>query len=184
MTLRKVPGAAALGLLASLAAHGLLYGHEHAMGGVYHALLAQVALAGAITMLALFWTLAWNGSRDVAEGSVLAARLRDRLPGLGSVLAPAALWYAIAESIEPRHASIPSASALLALGLAAWLVLRCAQWLAGVLSDVVIAFVCVPFSPRTRSWRWRLRQRPVLRLPVFWRRRFARPPPIAILRCA
>ncbi len=46
VTLRKAPGALALGLLASLAAHAPLYGGGHAMGGTYHALILQAALAG------------------------------------------------------------------------------------------------------------------------------------------
>ncbi len=64
VTLRKVPGALALGLLASLAAHATLFGGEHAMGGGYHALLMQSALCGALSLHALFRRLGVDRSRS------------------------------------------------------------------------------------------------------------------------
>ena len=81
VTLRKVPAALALGLLASMLAHGGLYGGEHAMGGGYHAALVQMALAGAVGLFLFFGLLAASGKNAVVDGSVLAARLLERLPG-------------------------------------------------------------------------------------------------------
>jgi hypothetical protein len=183
VTLRKVPGALALGLLASLAAHALLYGGEHAMGGAYHALLVQAALAGGVSLLAFFGALAWSESR-AADGSVLAARLRERLPGLTSILPAAALWYAAAEAIEPHHADASPIASLLSLAVAAWLVLRLASWIVDALAGAVIAVLRASFSPRTPTWKRRPRSRPILRRALRARRLFARPPPIAALRRA
>ncbi|MBV8066708.1 MAG: hypothetical protein JO113_01940 [Candidatus Eremiobacteraeota bacterium] len=183
MTLRKVPGALALGLLASLAAHAGIYGGEHAMGGAYHELIVQLTLAGGISLLVFFAALAW-GESAAADGSVLAARLRERLPGLGAVFAAAALCYIASEALEPHHAAAPPIAALLALAAAAWLVLRLASGLARVLASVVIAIWSPPFAPRAPSWKRQVRRRPSLRRILVTRRRFARPPPITALNCA
>ena len=82
MKLRGFPGALALGLLASLVAHTALYGSSHEMGGAFHRELVTVALAALGGLLVAFGALAWTGSRHAADGSVLAARLTGRLPGL------------------------------------------------------------------------------------------------------
>ena len=86
MKLREFPGALALGLLASLGAHTALYGSSHEMGGAFHSELVSVAVAALGGLLVAFGALAWTGSRHAADGSVLAARLTGRLPGLAPVL--------------------------------------------------------------------------------------------------
>ena len=181
MTLRKVPGAVALGLLASLAAHASLYGGEHAMGGAYHALVLQAALAGALSLVLFFGALAWTESDRAALGSVLAVRLRERLPTLTGILPATAVWYGAAEAVEPHHAGALPIAVLLALTVATWVVLRVAQALIAALASAVIAILRTSFSPRTPLWNRRPRSRPLLRRTHRVRRLFARPPPIATL---
>jgi hypothetical protein len=178
VTLRKVPGALALGLLASLTAHAALYGNGHAMGGLYHALILQAALVGALGLLLFFGALALSASRT-AQGSVLAARLRERLPSFIGVLLGATAWYVAAEAIEPHHVDSSPIAAIAALALAAWLVRLVARGIAAALAHAVIAVFRASFSPRTPAWERRSRPRPIRRRPIWTRRRFARPPPIA-----
>ncbi|MBV9718271.1 MAG: hypothetical protein JOZ77_03070 [Candidatus Eremiobacteraeota bacterium] len=180
MTLRKVPGALALGLLAALAAHTALFGGEHAMGGTYHAFLLQAALVAGLGLVVFFGALAWTESANATEGTVLAARLRERLPGLASTFAAALLWYLAAEMLEPHHAGAPPIAALLILAIAAWLTLRLAGATAIVLGGAAIAILRLSFAPRTPSWQRRATARPIARRRPLTRRRFARPPPVAI----
>ncbi|MBV8345403.1 MAG: hypothetical protein JO190_10485 [Candidatus Eremiobacteraeota bacterium] len=184
MTLRKVPGALALGLLASLGAHAALYGGEHAMGGGYHSLLVQVAIAGALSLVVGLSALAWSAAGVTADGSVLATRLNDRLPGLAALAATAAIWFVMAEGIEPHHAGAPPFAILLALAAAAWIVRRIAIFAVALLARVVFAIARLMFSPRALLWARRPRTL-APRLPLFGeRRRFARPPPIVSLHRA
>jgi hypothetical protein len=178
VTLRKVPGALALGLLASLAAHAALFGDDHAMGGTFHALLVQAALAGAVSFAVFFGALASSESSAAADGSIVAARLRDRLPNIGMVIAFAVLWYGFAERVEPHHAGCSPLFAAVVLAAAAWLVLRLAGFLAGVVSAAVLALQRDAFAPRAPSWPRRSQPRPFARRTRFAYRRFARPPPI------
>ncbi len=181
MTLRKVPGSLVVGLLASLAAHAALYGGAHAMGGDYHALLVQIALGGALCLLAFFGALAWGGSKGTADGSVVAARLRARVPGFGALFASTLLWYAAAESLEPHHAAASAVGATFALAGIAWLVQRLAHALVAILAGAVIAAGRAPFSPRLTSWARRQRRHLIARRAPTARRRFARPPPVLAL---
>jgi hypothetical protein len=183
VTLRKVPGVLALGLLASLAAHGALYRGEHAMGGSYHSLLVQAAAALSVSLLVLFGALAWSGSR-AADGSVLAARLRDRLPNAFWILSAAAFWYTAAEAVEPHHVPASPVVVLVSLTIAAWVVLFLARGIIGALARAAIALLRSPFSPRAPSWRRRPRLQPKRRRAPRAYRRFVRPPPIAIVLCA
>lgn len=184
MALRKFPGALAFGLLASLAAHTVLYGGEHAMGGSYHALLVQAALAGAVGLLIFFGALAWSAAPFAAEGSILAARLTDRLPGFGPSLGAAAFWFALAEAVEPQHAGAPALATILCLAVASWLVGALARAIVAALANLVIAVTRPVFASRTPSWTRRPQPQPPARRAPFARRLFARPPPIAILHCA
>jgi hypothetical protein len=148
------------------------------MGGPYHALLAQGAIAACVSLLAFFGALAWGESGGTAEGSVLAARLRDRLPGLFSILTAAGLWFAAAEAIEPHHAPASPILALISLAAAAWVVLRLARAIVGALARAAIFMLRPPFSPRAPSWNRRARLQPIRRRAPLTHRRFARPPPI------
>ncbi len=184
MTLRKVPAALALGLLASILAHGGLYGGEHAMGGSYHALLLQAALAGGVGLLVFFGLLAASGAGATLNGSVLAARLVERLPGYGSLLIAAGGWYGVAECLEPHHASASLLAVPLSLAATSWLVALLSRGVVAVLAGAVIAAWRVAFSPRAPEWFARLQSpRPTRRI-LWTRRRFARPPPIGLDYCA
>lgn len=184
VTLRKVPGALILGLLASLMAHVGLYGGAHAMGGQYDGLLLQGAFAGLLGLIAFFGALAWGNAGRTTDGTVLAARLRERLPNATGLLLAAGVWYAIGESIEPGHAGAPLAGALAALIGATYVVAWLGRAITRAIARAVLAIVQTAFSPRAPSWRRRSQTTPAPRRPLLTRRRFARPPPIAIFNCA
>ena len=179
VTLRKIPGGLALGLLASLAAHVALYGGDHAVGGAYHAALLQVALEVAVGFVALVGAVAWTQSGSSVDGSVLAARLRERLPGVEIVVASAAAWYVGVEAIEPHHISAPAIALLAALAAASYAVSRLAHAITDAFARAAIAIFCTSFSPRAPTWRRRPRGRLIPRQSFLARRRFARPPPVA-----
>lgn len=180
VTPRKIPGCLALGLLASLAAHAALYRGGHAIGGTYHAQLLQVALVAALGFVTAVGALAWIQSGNSTDGSVLATRLRERLPGFGSVVAAAATWYACVEAVEPHHAGVPGIALLAALGAASYAALRLAHAITDAFASVVIAVSRRVFSPRAPAWHRRARGRLIVRRSFLTRRRFARPPPIAL----
>jgi hypothetical protein len=179
VVLRKVPGALALGLLAALCAHATLYGGSHAIGGAYHALLLQISLACTLGFLALIAAVAWSQSGSSTDGSVLAARLRERLPGIGFVIADAAGWYVAVEAIEPHHAGAPLIALLVALIAASYAALRLARVITDAFARAAIAIWRASFSPRAPAWHRRPRGRLIARRCFLTRRRFARPPPIA-----
>jgi hypothetical protein len=182
--LRKVPGALALGLLASLGAHVALYGGEHSMGGGYHALLVQAAIAGILSLAVGLSALAWNALGATPDGTILAARLTDRIPGFAELGAAAALWFGLAEAIEPHHAGAAPLAIVLALAGVVWLVRRIAILAVAILARAVFAISRPGFSARTPSWARRRKTSPPSR-PLFGaRRRFARPPPTGLLHCA
>ncbi len=184
VTLRKVPGGITLGLLASLAAHAALYGSGHAMGGSYHGLLIQLALAGLVAFLTFFGALAWGDAGRLRDGTVLASRLRERLPDGSVVLAAAGVWFVTAESIEPGHAAAPVAASLAALIGVSFAVTWLARAITGAIARAVLVVTSALFSPRAPLWQ-RRSYRPVTRRRILLtRRRFARPPPIAVLTCA
>jgi hypothetical protein len=166
-------------LLASLAAHAALFGDGHAMGGAYHALLVQGALAAGVSLIGFFTALAWTQCGATADGSVVASRLRDRLPSFASVAASAASWYALAETVESPHASASPLLAIVLLAASAWLVLRFAFAAARAISAAVFIIRSAAFAPRQPVRARRPQLRPLARRPIFARRRFARPPPIA-----
>lgn len=178
MTLRKVPGAVALGLLASLAAHAALYGDGHAMGGAYHAMMIQAALYAVVSLIVFFGALAWSATGVTADGSVVATRLRDRLPPLEAIIAFAGVWYAFAEAVEPQHAGASPFLAVALLALCSWLVLRLSGAVASAIGAALFAVRNTPFAPRVPSRARRPQRTPLLRRPLLARRRFARPPPI------
>jgi len=178
VTLRKVPGALALGLLASIAAHAVVFGDEHVMGGAFHGLLVQIALLASGGLLAFFSALAW-GQTSAADGTVVAARLRERLPGLVPTLTCAALCYAVAESLELHHQAASPLPVFAALATISWLVLRLAAAVAGILAGAIFAVARSPFAGRAPAWTRRARPQLTFRRTRIARRAFARPPPIA-----
>jgi hypothetical protein len=178
VTLRKVPAALALGLLASLVAHVKLYGGEHAVGGAYHALLMDMALAAALGFAALAAALAWSQLGSTTDGSVIAGRLRERLPSVSVVFVAAAASYLVVEAIEPHHAGAPGLALLAALAVASYAAVLLAHALTGALARVVIEIARTSFSPRAPVWRRRPRGQAIAHRWFLARRRFARPPPI------
>lgn len=180
MTLRKVPGTLALGLLTSLVAHAALYRGGHLEGGAYHGLLLQAAVAGAVGLLVAFGLLAWSGARSLSDGSILAARLHDRLPGWGGLAASAAIWFGLAEWVEPHHSGAAPWIVLVCLAAVSWLVARLAGFFVRALARLAIAIVRAAFAQRLIPWTPLRRTAPITRRALWVRRRFARPPPIAI----
>lgn len=177
VALRKVPGALALGLLASLVAHGALYGGEHSMGGGYHGVLLQLAAVVSLSLVIFFGFLAWSNARVAVNGSVLAARLAERLPGFGSLFTAATLWYTAAEYVEPHHAGAFWLAVPLVIAAVSWLIQRCCRYALMLLADAIIAVLRRDFAPRTPVWVKQPAIAPVERRVSHCRRRFARPPP-------
>jgi hypothetical protein len=184
VTLRKVPGALALGLLASLMAHGGLYGGEHSVGGNYHGLLLQAAFSGAVGLFGFFAWLALNDARTAVTGSILAARFRERLPGYGPLLVAATMWYAAAECLEPHHAAASWLAVPLLLAAASWLVALIARGALAVLAGAILAVFRTIFAAHKPFWFARSLRRRRTRRVLWTRRRFARPPPIEFDCCA
>jgi hypothetical protein len=175
---REFPGALILGLLASLAAHTVIYGGEHSMGGEYNALLVQTAIVATLGMLVGVGALAWSAGRRTLDGSILAARLSSVLPSPLLVVAAASVWFGIAEAMEPHHTGASSLAIVLCLLLAACLARALARGIVAALATIVIAVSRLEFAPRTPSWTRRPRLQPICRRLLCTRRRFARPPPI------
>jgi hypothetical protein len=154
------------------------------MGGGYHALLLQAALAGGVGLLVFFGLLAASGANATVNGSVLASRLIERLPGYGSLCLAAVAWYGVAECLEPHHAAASLLAVPLSLAAASWLVQLLSRSVVAVLADVVIVAWRATFSPRTPVWFRRLHSPRPKRRILWTRRRFARPPPIGLDYCA
>ena len=182
MSLRELPGALVLGLLASLVAHAVIFGGEHAMGGAYNGLLLQLAVAGSLGMGAAFAAVAWGGAGRVVDGSVLAVRLGDRLPTLPALLGSTCLWFTFAERIEPEHAAASLLLMLLYLVVSSVLLGVAARFVLRLLVRVTFSVSRPPFLGRVPAWDRRMRERPITRRSPLMRRRFARPPPIANAR--
>ncbi len=179
VSLRELPSALVLGLLASLAAHAAIFGGEHAMGGTYNGLLVQLALLGSLGMGVAFAAVAWGGAGRLVDGSVLAARIGERLPALPNLFAATCFWFELGERIEPEHAAASLLITLLCLVVSAVLLGVAARLTLRLLVGATFAVSRQPFLGRIPAWVRRTRQRPItLRSPLL-RRRFARPPPIA-----
>lgn len=179
MILRKVPGALALGLLASLVAHAALYAGRHAVGGTYNAFLLELALAAALAFVALLGALACAQSMSSTDEKLLNANLRQRLPGVGIVLAMASAWYVAVEAIEPHHAAASGIALLAALAAASYAALRLVHAITAGFARAAIAISRTAFSSRVPGWRRRPRGRLIARRSFLARRRLARAPPIA-----
>jgi hypothetical protein len=176
---REFPGALALGLLASLGAHTALYGSSHEMGGAYHEEFITMALAALGGFIVAFGALAWTGSRHSADGSVLAARLLRRLPGIAPVLIATAIFFAAGERLEPQHAASSLWALIAAIVASAWLLVFVARAAIKALAQAVVIFSTPGYAQRKPIWLRRS-------VPVFGvapapslRRRYARPPPAA-----
>lgn len=179
VTLRNIRGSLGLGLLASLAAHVALFGDRHAVGGVYHWALLQMASAVALGFVAFLGTFAWALSRKSSDRRILAARLREQLPSMGSIVASTVTWYVGIEATEPHHVAAPTIALVAVLAASSYLVCRLAHAMATTLAHVAVTLSHQSFSPRLPAWRRIPRGRVVSRHADLARRRLARPPPIA-----
>lgn len=181
MRARQLPGAAALGLLASLLAHTAAYGGSHAMGGAYHATLVACAAAAGLAALLFATSVAWAGAGSALDGSVMAARLRLGLPSWPVLATATAAWFVLGEHIEAHHDGVAPIVLFVAIALAAWLVLACARAVLSFLAAIVIAIRGGAFAPRIlASHRLIVRQAPRARRLLHAQRRYARPPPVAV----
>lgn len=153
------------------------------MGGALHVLLVQAALGAGVSLVAFFSALAWSASGLTSDGSVVASRLREKLPSLTGVVAGAVAWYAFAEAVEPQHAGASPLVAVTLLVACAWLVLHLAGAVARVIGAAIFSIRRAPFAARLPLRTRRPQRRPLSRRPLLARRRYARPPPIvAVLR--
>lgn len=179
MTAREIPGALALGLLASLLAHIALYGGGHAMGGAYHELLLDLAAGGTVAFAAAVAALTWNGARRTADGSILATRMTACIPSWGGLVAGTAAWFALGERFDSPHSAAGLLVTLVALGAAAWVVRRVAGAAVRLLARAILRLARLTFAPRLPVRAAAIRIAPAPYRTPLLRRRFARPPPIA-----
>jgi len=178
MRARELPGAVALGLLASLLAHTAAYGGGHAMGGAYHTALVAGAAGGALGALIAALSLAWASAGRALDGSILAARLRAGLPSWPLLTLAATAWFAFGETLEAHHDGVAIPLVAAALVASAYVVLFFARMALSFLAAIVIAIRVDAFAPRLSTWqRLTLLPAPVPRHLLRADRRYARPPP-------
>jgi hypothetical protein len=178
--LRELPGAAGLGLLASLMAHAATYGHEHAMGGAYHALLQASAFAAAVGFALAALGVVFAARGHYADGSVVAARLAALLPSFPVIAVAASMWFAAGEAVEGAHAGAPVLLIALALFATTALVQCAAGLILRFINAIAVAVADDRFADRKPRWIFRATFA-VVRTPEPARsRRFARPPPGAM----
>lgn len=176
VTLKRLPAALALGLPAALLGHAFLFGSGHEAGGAAHGLFVAVAAAFSLGFAIFFGALAWRGGRASA-GSVLAARLADRMPSPLAIFAAAAAYFTICESFESQHAAsaIPLTAALLLL--ASWLVCELGRAAIRAIAETVVTVIRVRFASRQPQWHIFAEPQLAVAPSPATRRRFARPPP-------
>lgn len=179
MNLRKLPAALALGVPASLIGHGLLFGADHEMGGPFHGFVVSLALAAASSLAVFLSALAWRCVGAV-NGSVLAARLAEWLPGAGGIFASAASAFALCESLEATHAAKSLPSALAVLWVASWIISKMARAVVRAIADATIAIAQVKFAPRKSQWCARVAERLPSSRSLGTQRHLARPPPLMV----
>ena len=181
VTLRQLPGAIVLGLVAALVTHAVLFGGEHAWGGAYHSAFLEFTLAAVTGLTAAAGALLWSGARCAADGTVLAARMRAMLPGWGAIAAAGTAWYLLGERLEAAHAGVPLLAVVLILALAAWIVLRVAATAVRALAGIVFAIVRLLVVHRRIRLPFDVAWREAPRYAhddKYWARRFTRPPPV------
>lgn len=181
MPLKRLPGTAALGLLASLIAHTVLFGDDHVVGGSAHWPIALTAAAAAAGCFFSLWRLAYGHAQSIAGGTRLAAQLRPYLPQTAWVALAALASYGGIEFCEgDGHA--PAAMWLVALALILVSFLLC-----GIAASItrLVAAVAVrvrhgsPVIRPTLFPRARARVAAARPQPVRFRL-FSRPPPVVL----
>jgi len=183
VNLRRFPGALALGLLASLIVHAVIYGQGHAMGGAYNEVLRPMALAAVGGFAVVIGALAWLAAGRCSDGSVLATRLGAAVPSLGLLSVSAYGWFALAEVVEGNHPVTPFIAAPAISIVVAWLLLFILRAALRLLAAIVVAIFANAFASRTPVWSMRFAPTPVVSTSLHRARRFARPPPSSLI-CA
>jgi hypothetical protein len=139
VTLRQIPGAIVLGLVAALVTHAVLFGKEHAWGGAYHSTFIELTLAAVTGLTSAAGALLWSGARCTADGTVLAARVRSMLPSWGGIATLGAAWFTLGERLEAAHAGAPLLAIVVILALTAWIMLRFVSAALRALAGIVFA---------------------------------------------
>ncbi len=183
MSLRQLPGALILGLLASLVAHAAGFGEGHMEAGAYHESLAIFAFAGAGGALVAAIVAAFGSCGNCAQGSVLAARLCSWIPRARAVAAAGGVWFAFIESLEPAHGPASFLIISLVMLTAAILLRRLAVLTARALACCAIAISRLATAPRT-VFVVRRYASPAIVTPHLARRIVTRPPPRLVLTSA
>ncbi|HTV72517.1 MAG TPA: hypothetical protein VME66_02280 [Candidatus Acidoferrales bacterium] len=183
MKVRQLPGAFALGLLASIVAHTLSFGDSHEMGGSYHELFENLALIVGGAFVSLFTSFAWMSAEHTRTGSVVAASLRERLPGLPLLACSAGAWLWLIERSEPAHAPGNVLLMAAAVALASLLIRTAAEAVLRLLAAIVLAVRERRTCGRRPTFGAVIAYEPrAARAVAFSYRRFARPPPVAAPR--
>jgi hypothetical protein len=176
MSLRQLPGALILGLLASLIAHAAGFGGSHTEAGAYHELLSTLALAGAGGALIAAIAAAFGNAGACAQGSVLASRLCIWIPRVRAVVLAGGAWFALIESLEPAHGPASLAIVALAMVVAAFALRGLAVVTARALAHCVLAVARTAVATRS-VFSARRYCAPAIVTPHLARRIVTRPPP-------
>lgn len=177
---RELAGALALGLPAALLGHTVAYGGSHSVGGSFHGVLVGLTVAAAAAMLFGAACLAWTGAGRILQGSVLAARIEEYLPGWTASTIAAGLWFTLAEHVEPRHDALSPLILIAALALSAWILLLLAHFVLSLLAAIAIAVRAAVHVTFTPSPRLHLSAAPRAHYLLRAVRHYARPPPFAV----
>lgn len=180
MSLRQLPGALILGLLASLAAHAAGFGGSHTEAGAYHELLSILAFAGAGGALVAAIFAAFGNCGNCVQGSVLAARLCTWIPRARAVALSGGVWFTFIESLEPAHGPASFIIIALTMLVAALAGRGLAVLAARVLATCAIAIARIATAPRAVFFARRY-QAPAIVTPHLARRIVTRPPPRVVL---
>lgn len=175
--LRGLPGALALGLLASVLGHMAGYGNEHTMGGAYHGMLLVLADVGVGSFLLAAAAVAVAGAGRATEGSILAARLADWVPDVPMLALATVGWFSITEAVEGTHPRGDTILVVLALVVAMFVVRGIVRAIITTISKLAITINCAEFAPRSYAPLRRFERPLSLQSSVHSRRLFARPPP-------
>jgi len=175
--LARLAGALALGLPAAVLAHMVVFGGAHEAGGRFHSLVLEgVSLGVALFAIALGASAA-AAAKFTAEGTIVAARLRQYMPSMLALLASTAGWYETVEGLE-RASLSPPAFAVIAIACAAALLFILANALLASVAHAAVAILRWPSPQDLARYCVRFNAAPVVvRTSRLYARRFARPPP-------
>ncbi len=177
---RRLPGAATLGLLVAFVAHGVSYGDGHAMGGGYDDVLRSIALLATLAFTAFWVALSWIIGKRLRDGSIVSAIAAQFIPGVPGVGVAALGWFCLAESIESGHPQAPVPLIVSALLLASVAVTILSRVVLRTLAKIVFAVGWRAFEPRIPAWTSVADTSVQLDPLVRTRRLFSRPPPMGL----